>query len=202
MTMPALGIFKISFLHATLCAGSPHNRLYQIKKQRALHQDPSSRARSLHYVPKSLSSSAHRTSWPSSPSPGTPLPTCGYTMIRGGAARAYIAAAPSAGGSGRPEERRTPWRPAHLLRPPRVLPGTRKWAVARRSRKDKRALGHFRFCLGGVSYAVMSRFKFVGKGQFSLVGDPCWRSRTPTSLRSLAFRGYRGCWEAWNTDNE
>lgn len=70
--------------------------------------------------------------------PESPLPTCGYTTTRGGGARACRAAAPSAGASGRPEQHRTPWRPAHLQRPPRGLPGTRKGAVARRSRSRSR----------------------------------------------------------------
>lgn len=56
---------------------------------------------------------------------GPPSPTCGCTTTPGGAAPAYRAATPSAGGSGRPPMPRTPWRTAHLQRP-RGIPRNRK----------------------------------------------------------------------------
>lgn len=137
------------------------------------------------------------------PSPRSPLPTCGHTTTRGGAARACIAAAPSAGASGRLGQRRTPYCPAHLQQPPRGLPGTRKGGQSRGGAGAGRLSvlpGHFRFCRGGACRAVMSRFKFVGKGWFSLALGLAGGLGSP--LHGLTFRGCRGFRDSLRTGNE
>lgn len=60
--------------------------------------------------------------------------------------------------------------------------------------------GHFRFCRGGACRAVMSRFKFVGKGGFSLALGLAGGLGSP--LRGVAFRGCRGFRDASRAGNE
>lgn len=179
---------------------APHKIISRSSREDCIRTQVQGRA-PLTASPKSLIGLARGAPRLPSPSPGSPLPTCGYTMTRGDAARAYTAAAPSAGGSGRPGEHRTTSRPAHLQRPPRGLPGTRKRVVARRGRKDERALRHFRFFPGEEPCrAVMSLFKFVGKGGFSLSVGLADCPGPP--LRGLAFPGYGRCPEASNAGKD
>lgn len=173
------------------------------KKPTGLQQDPGSRADSRHCGPKSLSSPGPQGFLASAPRvPGPLFPPVDTPRLEV-AQRALI-------------------EPQHLLLVRQVGRRSAERHSARLTFSGRRGgcrvpgrgrsrggagagrlsvlPGHFRFCRGGACGAVMSRFKFVGKGGFSSALGLAGGLGSP--LRGVAFRGCRGFRDASRAGND